>query len=550
MKSFVKPIFFIIAVALILLMLNYASGLTIITGNIYFSQITGSTQTQRWGGAIGFINSPSLEETNLPIGFFTINNGNEILTINITGDNLLNGKYYVGILPLNDTFNLTKVVNITPGDLEINGIFSQDIFPVFYPNYYLYSDNPNATFCCNETIVKIGGESFKAYKTILKNNIEYYVLRYDYNSTHSVPLFLAPIAPNYVCYNGNACNFEFIVPVKQDDYYIYVLNKEPPIKLEVWIDGNPSSLFSQTALTYNLTVRATNIYNSNPIPNLSVVVFEENGNNIFLPKLLSGKIGRGISQAYTSDEGYAYFIVAPTEYPPKSDYRIGVAVYDGISLQREVNLTVVNADSIVFTSKNAYLADYPSLLDNAKTSVNAMSQIINSLYIWANQEKAAIAYDLVVYTNGTYYFVNASDNQRYSDAILKTGAPNIIKVILKDPSNVQIPGYAMPEEKRGYLLFNPTYNADNVSQKTEINQFLDIETNTPFVITPSNYGSAFSNVSIYVYDSAKNLVNIINVTIDPNLEPRQGIYYEDDIMKTIINAMSSVVYSLYYSLNY
>lgn len=521
-----------------------------IAGHIYFAKIDGQQQTGKWGGIVGIV-SGTLEESPYSFGYIPIDTAT-IYTATFPGENFQKGKYYFMATTENITFNITKVENVTINDLEEFGIFNQSNFPVFHPNYYVYSDNPKNTFCpngyCTKEDIMLDGKWFNAIVITLKQNTKYYLLKYKLNSTTEIPLFLV-FYDDYSGYDNNYYNFQFMLPIGKT-YYFYIISKEPAYKLETWIDGTKTDTFQQTALPYNLTIRVTGLYTGFPIENISVMAFEENGNNIFIPKRLSGLISRGFSVATTDENGFVQFIVAPTEYPTTPDYSIGVGIFSDSTQEviRRVNLTLTNSLSIERQKKSFSPSN---LLDNAKVSVNAMNQIISSLYKWANEEQRALVYQLVYdIDTGSYYFRNLTDYQIYPNVTVKTGAPNVFTVSLQDSSGNPVSGYVRVREKNGYLLFSPTYNPPVISNKTNYHDLFYIPSDTQFIIAPTSYGDANSQITIDIYDVAKRKISSVPLAIDKSLEPRTGgIPFQDDDMKVIINAMNSVGYSLYYSLN-
>ena len=517
-----------------------------LAGHIYFARVDGEQQTGRWAGIVG-TTSGYLEESPYSFGYIPIDSAT-IYTATFPGSNFPKDKYYYVATIENITFNLTRVENVTISDLEEFGIFNQSNFPVFHPDYYVYSDNPKNTFCCYKEDILVGGEWFSAFVITLKQDTKYYLLKYKLNDTTEIPLFLVYYS-DYTGYDGNSYNFQFMLPIGKT-YYFYMISKEPAYKLTVWIDGQQTTSFSQTALTYNLTVRVTDLYTGFPVENVSVIAFEENGNNIFIPKRLSGLISRGYSIARPDSNGVVQFIVAPTEYPTINDYSIGVGIYSPSTeeIVRRINLTVVNSLSIERIKKTFSPSN---LLDNTKVAVNAMNQIISSLYKWANEEQRAYVYQLVYNVDtGSYYFLNLSDYKTYPNVTVKTGAPNVFTVRLEDHLGNSVNGYALVREKDGYLLFGPTYNPPEISNKTNYHELFYIPTDTQFIITPTSYGDANSEITINILDTGKRKIGSVSLQIDKSLEPRTGgIPFQDDAMKVVINAMNSVGYSLYYSLN-
>ena len=543
-------LFLLISVAISIVYFSYKAlsqdYIGTLAGHIYFAKVDGEQQTGKWAGIAGVV-SGTLEESPYSFGYVPIDTAT-IYTATFPGENFPKNKYYFMATIENITFNLTKVENVTIDDLEEFGIFNQTNFPIFHPDYYIYSDNPKNTFCCYKEDIMVGGEWFSAFVITLKQDTKYYLLKYRVDNDREIPLFLVYYS-DYTGYDGNAYNFQFMLPIGKT-YYFYMISKEPAYKLTTWIDSQQRTSFEQTALTYNLTVRVTNLYTGFPEANKSVIVFEENGNNIFIPKRLSGIISRGYSVATTDSNGVVQFIVAPTEYPTIDDYSIGVGIYSETTTEiiRRMNLTVANSLSIERIKKTFSPSN---LLDNAKVTINAMNQIISSLYKWANEERRAYVYQLVYNVDtGSYYFRNLSDYQTYPNATVKTGAPNVFTVRLEDSSGSPVNGYVMVREKNGYLLFGPTYNPPEISEKINQHDLFFIPPDTQFIITPTSYGDANSEITIEIYDSAKRKIGSVPLEIDKSLEPRTGgISFQDDAMKVVINAMNSVGSSLYYSLN-
>lgn len=523
-----------------------AEGILTSSGHTYYAIVKGNQFTSRWEGLMGSLTGVSGEESAEPVGVITMNSPGSVIFTLLDGRNFLDGSHYLMAFSENVTFNLTKLENITESDLEENGIFNATNFPIFHPNYYENSDNPKNTFCCSNVTIFIGGQPFTAFGVQLYQNVSFYLLKYKLNSTTTLPIFFTPLE-KYECYNGTTCNFEMILPVDKT-YYLYIITKEIPIKFDVWIDGVKTTHFSKTALAYNVTLRATELYTGFPASNETVAIMEENGNNIFIPKPLSGLIGRGVSLAKTDSDGYAEFIIAPTEYPTSSEYSISVGVRSKGEILKKANLTVDDSGSIEKQSK--YPTQSTSLLDNIKVAINSMNPIINSLYKWANVQKKAWKYEITFYTDGTYTIKNMTDGLYYSSATLKTGAPNYLRIYIKEPGGGSSYAYGKLSESGGYLLFNPTLNASEITPKTRVDELFEIKDGDEVIITPTSYGDAHSTVYIKFYDVVGHELGNITFNIDRNLNYNGGSYFEDDALKTQINSMNAVGYNLYWSLNH
>jgi hypothetical protein len=522
---------------------NCFATIPVISGHIHHTNLSAEISTVRWGGIKGFL-SGYAEESVEPIGYVAITSPGEIIETTVYGLNFLDGKHYLAFIPANIIFNLTKLQNVTEDDLNENGIFNQTNFPIFHPEYSMKSDSPKNTFTKKANLI-IGGEEFSGFATTLKENVTYYLLKYNVNNSLTLPIFFVPLSI-YNCYDNTTCHFQAIVPLHNSSYYIYLLSKEPPIKLDVWIDGRETRIFSQTALVYNLTIRATNLYTGAPFLNTTVGAFEENGNLVFVP-YFSGIVGRGASFKKVDDNGYAQFIIAPTEYPKTSSYKLYAAAIteDGYRILKKLDLEILNSDSVVRISKQLNLTN---LTDHVKVVINSINPIINSLYKWANEIKKAWKYEIIFYSNGTFRIKNLTDNNYYPNATLKTGAPNLIKLYLKNPDGSRFEGYGLMEERDGYLLFNPTLTFD-IFNSTRLSSLYEIYDGSNIIITPTSYADAFPTIRLYICNIYGSNVANITFNVDRDLNFVGGGYYEDDNLKTQINYMNVVGYNLYWSLN-
>ncbi|GEM_PF-3292642 len=535
----------------ILVGITIAQQIIVKAGYITNADLFAEINTAKWGGIIGYSTSIP-KESNAPVMHVSIL-ANTIDLISIAGTQPNDGKHYFAALPqidgvidANYTINVLQIENITAADLEENGLFNATNFPVFHPSYYSWSDNPKNTFCCKNTTIIIYGKPFLAYVVRLEKDIKYYLLKYRINSTFAVPLFVVNIS-TYTCYNSSTCNFEMMLPAGKT-YNIYLLPLEPAYEITTYIDGVKTTSIPKTARAYNLTVFVKDIYNNYaPVPNATVAVFEDNGNNIFFPLSPLNTISRAITYGKTDENGRIEFVIAPTATQTEAEsgnYRIGVGLLIGDKIVRVTYLTLVDP---VLSEGKKYLSS-PTLFDNSKATVVSMIQIEDSVYYWAKQGKA-IKYTVTVYTNGSYVIYNASDPipTPYTSATLKTGAVNLITVIYTD-GVTQLPGYVIPEEREGYLIFDPTQNPPVIGYRNHTHLIEKIPTGNSFVIVPTKYGEADSKVEIKVYDSAENLKAVIPFTIDKDTSiPSSALSYLNDEMKSKIVKTLQVLSTLYYA---
>ncbi len=517
-------------------LLSKADNLNVISGNIYATKLNGIGSTNQWGGAMGRINYNSVPLTTRPFFARFIDSPN-IVYNSLSGGNLKMSEYNLVIMNRNISFNMSLLYNTTSSDLNPGVLFPSSM--------YNGADDPDKTFdCSSKSIFQINGKNFSACHVNLLQDVNMGLLKYKIDSTHYTPVYIVDTS-DYTCYNDSSCNFEFLLPTSSTDpYYYYYVGKFPQYKLKVWIDSQERTDFPQTALPYYLKVQVLNLYTGEEEPNVDVAVSEENGNDLFVPLRFNGIISRSLSVATTNSSGMAEFIIAPTEYPDINNYSIKVGVLIEDKLVNEKDLSVDNDLSIELQKKTLSPS---ALLDNAKVTVNAMNQIANSLYTWANSVSGsdspspeANLLSLTVFTNGSY---------TPNNLVVQTGAPNVIDVTLKTPSGQVVDGYVKAEEDKGYLVMNPTYNSTSLGYKEHIHNLLWMPTQHQFVITPTSYGSVNSTVNLEVYDSSYAYITTVKLNINPNLEPRSGSSYENDNLKVIINSMAAVLNSLYYALN-
>lgn len=520
--------------------------ITVISGHIKRVSLETTAPTTKWVG-ITITNSVSpLSESALP--FYTINVSTfseNIETYQFPGANLKDGNHYYGAM-IPDEFNSNYLVNVTPGDLDENGTFSSSEFSIFYPGYETYNTNPNKTFCCDTTTIEISNVNYTVFNITLAQDVTYYLINYN-ESGNLTPLFLCPFEDT-ICYDGSGCVAQFMLPRADYSYNFYTINKHTPYDYDVWIDGVSTSTFSQTAQPYNLTIKAFEVYTGNPADTMQIIVGEENGQNIFIPYRLSGYISNAYSIGLTDSDGFETFLVTPTATANSENYSIyvGMLIDGTITSKKELDITTI--DEIVFVSKPI---SPTRLYDNAKAATNAMNQINSYLYRWASEytraRKIDISYELTTNT-----FTITPEPGGTTGKYIVTGAVNVLEVAVKNGGFPQ-PGYSVRvKEKEGYLILNP-YTDNQPLTDTEKIHLEELPTDTEFIITPTSLGLISSNVTIEVLNSGGGVVDTLEMNISPSLElPGAGNteYYSNDLLKTVVNAMNQVLYSLYYSLNF
>jgi len=527
---------------LVMIGLVGAGSIDVTSGGSFYATLEGRFLSANWAGLKVINNGINLPESNLPFVSFALSLP-LVMEVQFPGNNLKDDShYYAAMIP--STFNLNNIQNVSVSDLDSEQLFTSAQFPTFYPDYDGKSDNPRDTFCCSTEDISIGGRNFSAFKTTMEPSIDYYLLKYDDSGT-ATPFFIVKFKDK-TCYNNTACVGQFMLPITNSNYNYYILSKYPQYTYRVWIDNVETNTFSQTALPYNLTVEVSDLYTSLIVPDVKVLVAEDAGQNIFIPYKLTGYISTAYSLGLTDADGKETFLVAPTVYPTLDNYSIYMAaLIDGFLTSQE-ELFVSSKDSLVAQSKPLT----PSrLYDNSKAAVNAMNQISSYLFKWSSERLEAKKFT-ITYDRGTDTFTLLDLQTSAPTVTLKTGAPNVITLSV---TNFGVPqsGYkGIIQEEDGYLIMNPYTDSSPLDQKKRFHMY-EVPTGTEFVVTPTSLGTVTGNATLTILDSGNNVLNSIELSVDSDLNiVSGGSAYNNDLLKTIVNAMNAVIYSLYYSLNF
>lgn len=515
-------------------------GLT--AGHSHMATLVAQADTPNWGGIIVTQDFTSLSQRIEPFMAMTLDTPS-VYQIDFPGVNLIDGNHYY-MATFEENFQLPMIRNVSYLDIQEYGMFSSEYAPTFYPNFNIRNDNPNKTFCCEEAIIPIAGVNFTSFRITLENDVDYYVLKYG--DGDGTPIFLSEIEAQS-CYDSTPCTSEFMLPVSPDHpYHFYALNKKTYYLYNITIDDVWTTTIPQTALVYKLWVRVYNAMTLLPAPNTTVIVGEDKGQNIFIPYRLEGYVSRAYSVGLTDENGEDEFLVAPTVYPSIGNYTlyVGVLIDDMPSSMEE--LTVTSRDSLIYVSKPI---EPSSLYDNAKVSVNAMNQINNYLFKWSSQMLQARQFTLTYNLGTSSYTVSEVGKVGPRNLTLKTGAPNVILVAVLDGGMPQADYSVGVKEQGGYLIMDPYTASEPFTEKTRVHT-QTVPSFTEFIVTPTSIGVIQSNITIQILNPDGTVRHEIPALIESSLAVGTGgSYYNNDLMKTIVNAMNSVLNSMFYSLN-
>jgi hypothetical protein len=520
-----------------------ADSINLTAGHPHFASLVSQMDTNNWAGIIVTQEMSMLSDSLEP--FMTITMDTPMTyQIDFPGYNLNDGNHYY-MATLIDNFEIENLRNATSGDLAAYRMFGSADFPGFYDiNYNLAGDSPNKTFCCDQDSIEVGGVNFTAYTITLNTDVKYYLLKYG-DGTGS-PIFLSPIE-DATCFDTTSCVSEFMIPISDTPYNFYAITKKGYYLYNITIDDVYTRTFAQTALPYKVWVRVINAISKLPAPNVSLVIGEDIGQNIFIPYRLDGYMSHAYSTGLTDDNGTEEFLIAPTVYPSIANYTIYVGAFQDGILGSQKELYISSKDSLIHVSKPISPNE---LYDNAKVSVNAMNQINNYLFRWSSQMLQARKYVIDYETTTHNFTVTQTGYVGQRNLTLKTGAPNVLQVSVLT-GGVPQSGYMVRiKEQGGYLIMDP-YTADSPFRSKTRVILQTVPTLTEFVVTPTSLGVTQSNITLEIIQTTGS-VSVANKSarIESSLDMGAGgTYYNNDMMKTIVNAMNSVLYSLFYSLN-
>lgn len=538
----IRRSYMLIAV-LILLSSTHADSIDIGSGGIYLAFLETTQATPNWAGLIIQPNGAPLGVSAAPFASVTLNTAT-IATTQFPGQNLNDGTNYYAAM-LQDNFNLLNVQNVSLDDLNRDQLFNTTDFPVFYPEYESLHDDPNDTFCCQRNNITLGGVNFTAFNITLNESVSYYLLKYN-NSNATTPLFLVDI-DNHTCYNGTACIGVFILPRNNESYHFYALTKTTQYNLTPYIDGIQTSNFSNTALPYNLTVEVRNLFTNLIEPNKSVVLYEEMGQNIFIPLELTGIVHSTYAIVNGGTDGRSQFVAVPTGYQADENYSIKIAVYEDGSLLNTKNLTVTNLEPLPTQRKSFTDGD---VNNQVKAAINTMVSLLDFMFIWSSNLRAAKVFNLT-YDLATSNYTFTVQHDPGSPLVLKAGAPNRLKVSLTN-GGVPQTGSVIVKETAGHLLLSP-YVSDmppGPLPGSERRHFQEVATDTWFTIAPTSTSVVPSNVTLELYTLGGSFIDTINININDSLNIVSGGDFNDDSdLKAKVNSMVSIVDSMFYAMD-
>lgn len=458
------------------------SGISLEAGHVVQAVLAPSSVSGNWAGVSGEL-SGFQEETAKPLDFFYVDDerSGTVNDLSLPGQD--DGDHFLASVPFyTDNFQSESLGNVSLTDLEADGLFDEEKFPAFYPNSSSYDevdDNPEKTFEHSGTIELLDRE-FDSVKTELNDGIEYHLLSYS-DGDDVYPVFLTRIQDYESCYDGNSCDYQFMLPEVDDDYSFYMLSRENPVDITTFIDGEESTEFPYSGRPYNLTVTTEAIFDDYRPLDTEIRITEREGNNLFVPAISEAYDSR--SQIVTETvEGSATVMMSPTQYNSPDNYNLTVDVYSDGEAYDNVSLTVAN-DNIEFTDSGPVAKGFDSLENEYKKGVDRLRPVASCLYSNVNSDNA--------------YRLEASPGESFETV---RGVPYVVSPDSEFFSLV---------EQGSHLVMSPARNESTV----HLDSGGLYSSDDDVVFTPTLGSSEDDELGIELYDGQGDLLGETNLSV-------------------------------------
>ena len=489
-------------------------------GNIVKAVLSASYVSSNWAGVSGEVTGFQ-EETNLPIEYFFVDDtrSGTVNAVDMSGQ--LDGNHFLASVPFySDSFKPDKLGNVTPTDLEADGLFNRDNFSTFYPDATSYDslhDNPEKTFTESGKL-RVLDEEYDVMKTTLNDGIDYYVLSYE-TGTGTIPIFLTRIDDYVSCYDGNNCNYQFLLPNINEEYSFYMLSEYEPVNITTLIDGNDSTVFPYSGRPYNLTVVTETVFGEQRPLDTEVRITEREGNNLFMPAFTSNYSSKG--QIITKTEnGSVSLLMSPTQYNSPEDYNLSVEVYSDGESYETVSMSVRN-NNIEFTDNGPVAKGFNNLENSYKKGIDRLRPIANCMYSKVNSDQV---YNLEV-SSGT-------------DLKVVRGIPYVI--------NANSEFFRLVEDG-SHLVMSPARESDTVHLEAGGGLY---DSSNEVLFTPTLSSIEDTSLGIELYDSQGDLLGETNLSVRDStcgsvVDGVKSDAPELNSLKKRVNAIRPVLNSLF-----
>jgi hypothetical protein len=215
----------IIFFAILLSVTSYAP--TFYAGLVSEVDVSQSFISERWLGVSGTVEESEKPFESFKIGKLQIksNQTGEVLSAKLTG--IKGGGYYFMAAPNISEITPENLKEPDKNDLKANQLFSEKLYPAFYPDYSQRFDTPKQTFEKKENIT-LNSNKYESYLADIKGSADMYLLKYKKGSKE-LPVFISPIdgmsrgKTHENCYVKD-CNYQFLLPKLKGETFSYSIN--------------------------------------------------------------------------------------------------------------------------------------------------------------------------------------------------------------------------------------------------------------------------------------------------------------------------------------
>lgn len=516
----VEKLALVCAITVVLFGAVLGSSIGLEGGNIVRAVLASSYVSSNWAGVSGEVTGFQ-EETASPLEYFFIDDtrSGSVNTVDMPGQ--VDGDHFIASVPFyTDDFDPGGLGNVSAEDLEAGGLFDEGGFSTFYPDSTSYdelNDNPEKTFTESGSL-RVLDEEYSVMKTSLSDGIDYYIMSYDTGSEVE-PIFLTRTNNYSSCFDGNSCNYQFMLPEINDDYSFYMLSEFEPVNITTLIDGEASTVFPYSGRPYNLTVLTETVFGEERPLDTEVRITEREGNNLFTPAFNDEYSSKGQLVTQTTD-GSVSVLMSPTKYNSPDDYNLSVEVYSDGESYESVSLSVEN-NIIEFTDEGPVDKGFEDLENSYKRGVNRLRPIANCMYTNVNSDQV---YDL-----------NASSGE---DREIVRGVPYVVET---DTDFFRL------EEDGSHLVMNPARVDDTVHLESGGGLY---DASDEVLFTPTLSSSEDTELGVKLYNSQGDLLGETNLSVKGStcgsvVDGTVASAPELNSLKKRVNAIRPVLNSLF-----
>lgn len=477
----------------VILLLGMVSGVSLDTfkGEVVQAIISGESISSRWVGYSGELDGFQ-DETTQPVRTLATGSQKSGGVNNMNLDGQRDGKHYFVASPYNvSNFNSSKVRNISLSELESNGIFDEEDFPIFYPSglsYGAMSDTPEETFT-EEANITVLSKSYEGAVTNLREDVPFYVLGYQHNG-EKIPIFVSKMKKYDACYDGSSCDFQMMLPNLQGgEYFLYQVSSVNPILVRTFVDGEISTSFEYPGRPYNLTLTTRAPFKNNKLVDRDLRIIERSGNNLFTPAISSDYSSEARIETSTKN-GSKSLLYSPTGYNSPNNYNISVQAMSKGEIAGEEFMTVEN-NNIEFTDKGPDEKGFSFVSRNYKKGVNRLRPIAKCMF--DNVNNFGRVYNLPISSSGQSYEV-------------VRGVPYVVEISDPDASRYRL------EEGSSHLAMAPA-KYEELGETYHLGSGGTYSSESEVVFTPTVPANKDEQLDVELMNEEGDIIYSTNLTV-------------------------------------